>query len=114
SEPLEEAHLAGLPTRLLDALPPCRSLRILARLDHAAGYLPGPLVAEEAVPPQQEHAPRRVRHDDARRVGCLDRVVLVARPTGDLDVDEGQGHPRAGVHLAAAVDVPTHRRTLGL
>ena len=59
--------------------------------------------------PEEQDAPSRVVHDDARRAGRrVYDVMLEALAAGDLDVGEGEPHPLAVIERAFPVHDPPH------
>jgi hypothetical protein len=110
----ERAQRSRLPSRLLDGLAACRLYGCLARVYATGRDLPTPCVGNEAMPPQQQHAPIAIVHYRSR--GLVRHpydVMLESWAARNFDVAQRQSDPFAFVDCPLAVHLPSHPATVG-
>lgn len=103
------AHGARSPARFFLGLPRGRGGAVLALVDDAAGQLPTPLVGDEAVTPEHEHAVYIIEHHRDRHAVEPDDVVFKSgSAAGRFDVDANQLDPGVVIDRALPVNAPPH------
>ena len=91
---------------LLQQLPQCRVLRILALVHVAARKLPAPAVRDEPVPPHQQHPVLGVDERGHRGRLQLGHMGLEALAVRKLNIRQEEANPLVVVDDPLAVDEP--------